>query len=81
MNWPRYTTNEYVKWRKEVLKRDAGICQHCKCKGTVAHHIKSFTKYPELRLELSNGLTLCKKCHIETHKKQVEIEEVMCACG
>lgn len=30
--------------------------------------IKSFAKFPDLRYELSNGLTLCIKCHKEYHR-------------
>ena len=58
-------------WRAKVFKRDKYTCQHCKEAGGIlnAHHIKPFASYPELRFELTNGLTLCKNCHIAEHKR------------
>jgi hypothetical protein len=65
------TSAKYFYWRNLVFERDSFTCQKCFVKGGIlnAHHIKEFAKYPNLRFELSNGLTLCKKCHIEEHKK------------
>lgn len=61
-------TPEYRAWRKAVFVRDNYTCQECKTRGGKlnADHIKPFSQFPALRLELSNGRTLCKKCHIET---------------
>lgn len=55
----------YKEWRKAVSQRDNYVCQLCAKKGgsLEADHIKPFWKYHELRLELSNGRTLCEKCH------------------
>jgi 5-methylcytosine-specific restriction endonuclease McrA len=55
----------YEEWRKTVFERDDYTCQGCGITGVyiTAHHIKSFAKYPELRLEVSNGITLCEECH------------------
>ena len=56
----------YRKWRKAVIERDK-VCMKCGCKNNLeAHHIKPFAKYPELALDLRNGITLCKKCHMKS---------------
>jgi len=59
---------EYKTWRKLVFERDDYTCQMCKKRGVVlqADHIKSWTFYPDLRYELSNGRTLCVDCHKDT---------------
>ena len=60
------------KWVNAVLSRDKATCQHCGVKdGELnAHHIKSYKDYPALRFELSNGMTLCVKCHWNVHAVQ-----------
>jgi HNH endonuclease len=35
-----------------------------------SHHIKEWSKYPELIYVKSNGLTLCRECHLEVHRKK-----------
>lgn len=62
---------EYKEWRESVFKRDNYTCQCCsdnKGGNLNAHHIKEFSKFPKLRMKLANGITLCKKCHVEKHK-------------
>lgn len=56
------------EWRKAVFERDNWTCQVCKVRGGKLHadHIKEFSNYPELRLELSNGRALCVECHKQT---------------
>lgn len=63
-------TKEYHDWRHAVYTRDYWTCQHCGKKDRndiVAHHLKCFHVYVELRHEVSNGLTLCRSCHKKVH--------------
>ena len=62
---------EFRLWREAVFARDNWICQKCvKRSGMLhAHHILNFAEHPELRFAIDNGITLCKKCHTEFHKK------------
>jgi len=65
----RYS-NKLTVWRKKVYKRDNYTCQECGVKGKIhAHHIKSWAEYPILRFNISNGITLCEKCHGHIHGK------------
>ena len=58
--------------RTKVFERDDFTCQMCgdnRGHNLNAHHIKSWAKYPELRFDINNGITLCRECHIKIHKK------------
>lgn len=58
------STPEYKNWRWNVFVRDNFTCQICGIKGAKlrANHIKKFSDYPDLRLILTNGITICEKC-------------------
>jgi hypothetical protein len=64
-------TLEYKTWRTSVFKRDLYTCQACNQVGgrLEAHHIKPFNKYKKLRFVVENGLTLCRPCHLNVHRK------------
>ena len=58
----------YKNWRTAVFERDSFQCQKCGThKDIQAHHIKTWKNNKELRYTVSNGVTLCRKCHLEAH--------------
>ena len=64
-------TTEYKEWRLAVYKRDGFTCQSCGNIGRNlnAHHIIPIAKDVTKMLDINNGITLCKDCHILAHKK------------
>ena len=78
---PFYRSAAWAKARRMALQRDCYLCQDCmaaKARGAnirprtakVVHHIKSIELYPELRLELSNLISLCEACHNKRHPEK-----------
>lgn len=56
----------YKDWRKNVWLRDNFRCKIANpdCSGRIeAHHILSWSEYPELRYQINNGITLCHAHH------------------
>jgi 5-methylcytosine-specific restriction endonuclease McrA len=62
-------SNRQSKWARLVISRDMATCQECGITGVElhAHHIQSFKDNPSLRWDVSNGKTLCFKCHWAVH--------------
>lgn len=64
---------EYCEWRRQVLFRDNYTCRACGKHGggmkLIAHHIESHEDNRNLRVELSNGITLCTDCHNDYHQR------------
>jgi hypothetical protein len=61
-------TVEYKFWRDSVFRRDNYTCKLCgDTKGGNLHsnHIKRFSDFPSLRLDVNNGITLCADCHMK----------------
>lgn len=56
-------------WAERIIVRDKATCRTCGVTGVElhAHHIKSYRDYPELRWQMSNGITLCAPCHWAVH--------------
>lgn len=63
-------SKEVRHWRKAVLKRDEHKCVRCGNEDNLeVHHIAQWSDYPELRLEVDNGETLCNNCHAKEHEE------------
>lgn len=73
-------TAEYKAWRYDVFCRDWFACQMPGCNEPdtriEAHHIKTYERFPELKLVVSNGITLCKGCHRKIKKKEEKFEKL-----
>lgn len=61
----------YLEWRKTIFERDNFTCLKCEDTGgrLSPHHLFSFKEYPEKRLEVSNGATVCLDCHKKFHRE------------
>ena len=61
-------------WAREVISRDHATCQGCRAQNVEmhAHHIRPFAQHPELRWDVTNGQTLCYRCHWDHHTKDGE---------
>jgi 5-methylcytosine-specific restriction endonuclease McrA len=72
-----------------VYERDGFTCQKCgdDSGGNLnAHHVEPHCANKELRWSVSNGITLCKTCHTQFHRRygvkrcgRPELEEYLAA--
>lgn len=62
-------TKKDTKWRKSVYTKDNYTCQVCGAKNCKlnAHHLDGWAENPELRYDVTNGVTLCINCHNKFH--------------
>ena len=57
-------------WRESVLLRDGYRCVWCGSGSELqADHIREKAIFPNLKYSVSNGRTLCKKCHRYRHSR------------
>lgn len=72
----RLINNRYVsskenvsRWRKHVYEKDGYACQKCGVRGGElnAHHMDAWHWCKERRFDISNGVTLCVRCHKQFH--------------
>ena len=66
-------------WKYSVYKRDNFKCRllddNC-CGRLEAHHIKGWTKFPELRYKINNGITLCHAHHPRKRAEEKRLESL-----
>jgi 5-methylcytosine-specific restriction endonuclease McrA len=61
-------TKVYKEFREKVLERDGHKCQYCgAAENLQVHHIFPYESLGQIRTDVSNGQTLCKKCHDSIH--------------
>jgi len=71
-NAQRKEAAKLFRWAEDVKHRDGGMCQRRNCYSTQnlnAHHKDNKRDYPIKRFDVNNGVTLCRSCHIEFHRK------------
>lgn len=66
------------RWTRLVKERDGHKCAECDFQGAKgdnfmdAHHVIPKAAYPELATVLFNGVTLCRPCHKQIHRENIE---------
>lgn len=69
----------WALWRTAVFTRDNHTCRRCRKRGgeLVPHHIKLFSYYPKYRFDVSNGVTVCRKCHLHIHRAENQGKKII----
>ena len=73
LNKDRRSNLDYKLWRESVFSRDEFKCRIAdkNCVNYMeAHHILSWREYPELRYQITNGITLCRSHHPKGREKE-----------
>lgn len=67
-NTANFIDNDYIKFKNKCLERDNNTCILCDSKDYIqVHHLLKRSEYPEYKLLIDNGVTLCYSCHINIH--------------
>ena len=68
-----YKSKAWKQCRDTIFKRDFGLCVHCGKPGEEVHHVTWLRpeniNNPDITLNSSNLITLCKDCHNKEHKR------------
>lgn len=71
-NKSRSYDRAFVNWSYAVKRRDWFTCKVCgesKSDEMNAHHLNGWNWCEEGRYDISNGVTLCKECHMDFHNQ------------
>lgn len=63
----------WIRWRTKVYERDKYRCVLCgrgNCR-IAPHHILPKAMLPKFKYYISNGATLCSRCHRKTFRKEL----------
>ena len=63
----KFRLSQIAKWSKDVRSRDVSCIICGSRRKLVAHHLDSYANNPEKRLDINNGVTLCRECHTDFH--------------
>lgn len=79
----RSRSGAHSSWADRVLSRDGATCQECGARDVPmhAHHVKAFEKFPDLRFDVTNGITLCFACHWRKHSAEGDQDSAAPAVG
>jgi len=69
----------YQQWVRKIKNRDNWKCKinNKDCSGYCeVHHILSWSKYPELRYNINNGITLCQAHHPKKRAEEKRLAPV-----
>lgn len=83
-HWEKIIPHYFLKmkiWVAKVIEADGMKCRMCKCENTFknrleANHIVPVRdmETPNLLFDISNGICLCRKCHMKIHYHEKEYE-------
>lgn len=64
------SSSKMARWSKFVRDSNGNRCFTCGSNSELeAHHLDSYKENKKRRTDVSNGVPLCKTCHLDFHKK------------
>ena len=71
---PKWRDDPRQVWARAVKRRDK-ICRACSRKVRLhAHHVLPASMFPDLALDIHNGISLCQFHHVELHRSRLDVE-------